>query len=258
MLGSVVFLALTSVLPQSAMLSYGWRIPFLLSFLMVAVGLALRLKVDETPLFRKAKERGLLVAVPSRDTFRKYWREVLLGTVIAGSLGTIFYVGAVLLPTYYSLLGLSPSSVFLGAFAFAASEVTFVFVGGALGDAAGRKPVLLIANGLPLLAVYPVFLFHSVATFFAAMVLFGFFHGVGYSPLAALIAEIFPTNVRYTGSSSAYQFGNAFLGGPASYVSADLGSLSVLLYPLYMIVLSVITLGFILRARESKEVSMEG
>jgi len=110
LLGSLVFLGLSTTLSQAEMLSFGWRIPFLLSFLMVGIGLVIRLRVDETALFVRVKERGMLLSFPSGEMFRKYWRELLLGTVVAGALGTVFYVGAILLPVFYKLTGLNPFS----------------------------------------------------------------------------------------------------------------------------------------------------
>lgn len=257
LLGSLVFLGLSSTLSQAQMLSFGWRIPFLLSFLMVGVGLVIRLKVNESTLFMKVKEKGMLLSIPSGAMFKKYWKELLLGTVLAGALGTIFYVGAILLPVFYKLSGIIPASLsFEGTSLFAVADIITVFIGGWLADNVGRRPVLILANLLALITIYPAFIFRSVDSFFVMLLLFGIYHGMGYSPLAAMVSEIFPTNVRYTGASSSYQFGNSFLGGPASYISADLGSINYLLYPVYAVVLIIVTLGFLAKAKESKDVEI--
>ncbi|WOE51799.1 MFS transporter [Sulfuracidifex metallicus] len=258
LLGSLVFLALSSVLTKGQMFSFGWRIPFLLSFIMVVIGVTIRLKVDETSLFNQIKARGMILSFPSGEMFRKYWRELLLGTVVAGALGTIFYVGAVLLPVFYTLSKvISSTTSFEGIILFALADIAMVFAGGLISDKVGRRPLLLLSNLLALVSVYPVFIFRSQDIFFVALVMFGIFHGMGYSPLAAMISEIFPTNVRYTGSSSAYQFGNSFLGGPASYVSADLGTINYLLYPVYTAILIIATIAFLLKSKESKGIEME-
>jgi MFS family permease len=257
LLGSLVFLGLSTTLSQAEMLSFGWRIPFLLSFLMVGIGLVIRLRVDETALFMRVKERGMLLSFPSGEMFRKYWRELLLGTVVAGALGTVFYVGAILLPVFYKLTGAISSSLsFEGTALFAIADIVMVFAGGWLADKVGRRPILILANLLALITIYPAFIFRSVDSFFLMLLLFGIYHGMGYSPLAAMVSEIFPTNVRYTGASSSYQFGNSFLGGPASYVSADLGSVNYLLYPVYTVVLVIITLAFLAKSKESKGVEL--
>jgi Arabinose efflux permease len=201
LLGSLVFLGLSTTLSQAEMLSFGWRIPFLLSFLMVGIGLVIRLRVDETALFVRVKERGMLLPFPSGEMFRKYWRELLLGTVVAGALGTVFYVGAILLPVFYKLTGAISSSLsFEGTALFAIADIVMVFAGGWLADKVGRRPILILANLLALITIYPAFIFRSVDSFFLMLLLFGIYHGMGYSPLAAMVSEIFPTNVRYTGA----------------------------------------------------------
>lgn len=257
LMGSIVFLILSSLLPKSQMYSYGWRIPFLLSFLMAGIGLLIRAKVDETPLFRKAKESGVILDFPLAEMVGKWWRQLLLGTVVAGSLGTIFYVGAVLLPLVYKSTGvIGAQEAFLGTAFFASIEVLSVFLGGFLGDKIGRRTLVILSNFLALLSIYPAFLFRDHILFFIFMGLYGIYHGLSYSPLAALVSEVFPTNVRYTGSSSAYQFGNSFIGGPASYVSAYLGSFDLYLYPVYAVVLSLITIGVVYKSKETKDVEL--
>ncbi|AWR98592.1 MFS transporter [Metallosphaera hakonensis] len=257
LLGSLLFLVLSLLLPRSAMFSFGWRIPFLVSFVLVIIGLAVRLKVDETRLFKEVKERGDILAFPSSKMFKRYWKELLLGTVFAGSLGTIFYVGAILLPLVYQLSGTVTSSLsFLGITLFAVMDILFVFLGGIFSDSLGRKPVLLLSNLLSIALIYPVFMFKSILVFYLALFLYGAFHGLSYSPLAALLSEIFPTNIRYTGSSSAYQFGNSFIGGPASYASTYLGSVDYLLYPVYLVVVSAVTIILILRMKETRTVEL--
>ncbi|WP_218185304.1 MFS transporter [Sulfuracidifex metallicus] len=159
LLGSLVFLALSSVLTKGQMFSFGWRIPFLLSFIMVVIGVTIRLKVDETSLFNQIKARGMILSFPSGEMFRKYWRELLLGTVVAGALGTIFYVGAVLLPVFYTLSKvISSTTSFEGIILFALADIAMVFAGGLISDKVGRRPLLLLSNLLALVSVYPVFI----------------------------------------------------------------------------------------------------
>ncbi|MEB3691281.1 MAG: MFS transporter [Caldisphaeraceae archaeon] len=258
LIGSAVFLGLSMTLPSSAMYAYGWRIPFLGSFVMVAVGLAIRLKVSETKLFEEIRKVGKVLPTPSTVMFKKYWKELTIGTILAGSVGTVFYVGAILIPLVYKLNGaITSSASFLGLIIFAILDIIFVFLSGYIADKVGRRPMLILSNLLPIIAVYPAFLFRTYSMFFTMMVLFGIFHGLGYSPLAAMLSEIYPTNIRYTGSSSSYQYGNSFLGGPASYVSSDLGAINFFLYPVYMIILAAITIGIVAKVKETKDISLE-
>jgi MFS family permease len=239
------------------MLSVSWRIPFLLSFLLTVIGLIIRLKVGETKAFEKVKENNEILQLPSRDLFKKYWKEVLVSTLLVGSLGTIFYVGAILVPAIMESLKVLP--VQLGFFAtllMGLMDSIFVFVGGVLSDVLGRKALLIISNVLGLILLYPSFYISNKITIVVMIAFYGVAHGLGYPPLAALISEIFPTNVKYSGSSSAYQFGNSFIGGPTSYVSDFLGSISYALYPLFALVVILISIGSLTLVRETKEVKI--
>lgn len=254
-LGSLVFLILSLITSQTFMLSIGWRIPFLLSFLLTVIGLIIRLKVEETKAFEKAKENNEILKFPTKELFKKNWREVLVGTILAGSLGTIFYVGAILVPAIMESLKMIPLQLgFLATLLMGLTDSIFVFVGGILSDIMGRKTLLIVSNVLGLILLYPSFYIHNEVAIVLMITLFGVAHGLGYAPLAALISEIFPTNVRYSGSSSAYQFGNSFIGGPASYVSDFLGSISYALYPLFALIVILISIGSLTKVKETKGV----
>lgn len=256
-LGSLVFLLLSSYTSSSFMLSVGWRIPFLLSFILTIIGLLIRLKVEETRAFEKAKEENKILEIPSKELFKRNWKEVLLGTLFAGSLGTIFYVGAILVPAVMESLKILPLQLgFLATLLMGLMDSIFVFIGGILSDKLGRKILILISNVIGLILLYPSFYIPNDLVIVALIATYGIAHGLGYSPLAALISEIFPTNVRYSGSSSAYQFGNSFIGGPASYVSDFLGSVSYALYPIFTLIIILISIASLYGIKETKEVKM--
>ena len=256
-LGSLVFLILSSVTSKSFMLSYGWRIPFLLSFLMTVIGVIIRLKVEETKAFMKAKEENKLVDVPSKVLFKNNWKEVLIGTVLSGSLGTIFYVGAILVPAVMESLNVIPVQLgFLATLLMGFFDSIFVFVGGILSDKIGRKVLIILSNVLGLVLLYPSFYIKNEFAIVALISIYGIAHGIGYSPLAAYISEIFPTNVRYSGSSASYQFGNSFIGGPASYVSDFLGTINYFLYPVFALMVILVSIGVIVKGKETKEISI--
>ncbi|BFI76828.1 MFS transporter [Sulfurisphaera ohwakuensis] len=254
-LGSLVFLVLSSFTSQSFMLSIGWRIPFLISFILTAIGILIRLEVEETIAFKKAKEENRILDIPSKELFKKNWKEVLIGTLLAGSLGTIFYVGAILVPGIMESLKILPVQLgFLATLLMGLTDSIFVFIGGVLSDKLGRKLLLILSNVIGLILLYPSFYITNDIIVVALIASYGIAHGLGYSPLAALISEIFPTNVRYSGSSSAYQFGNSFIGGPASYVSDFLGTISYALYPIFTLIIIVISLISLYKVKETKEI----
>jgi MFS family permease len=162
------------------MLSVGWRIPFLLSFLLTVIGLIIRLKVGETKAFEKVKENNEILQLPSRDLFKKYWKEVLVSTLLVGSLGTIFYVGAILVPAIMESLKVLP--VQLGFFAtllMGLMDSIFVFVGGVLSDVLGRKALLIISNVLGLILLYPSFYINNKIAIVVMIAFYGVAHGLG-------------------------------------------------------------------------------
>lgn len=256
-LGSIVFLILGAIIGQSAMVAWGWRIAFLISFLLLAIGFYVRYTLPETPVFEAAKREKAIVSVPAGVVFRKYWRELLLSTIIAGAVGTIWFTGSVTLPTIYRLFNvISPELQQIGILLFGLVEILFVFLGGPLSDRIGRRPAIYISSIIFLVVLYPVILYKSALIFFISMALLGIAHGIAYAPEGAMISEIFPTNVRYSGNSLAYQFGNAFIGGPQPYASIDLGAISYLLEPIYAVVFAVIAIVAAYKFRETRDVDL--
>lgn len=255
MLGSVVFLILSLLLPEQAMLSIGWRIPFLLSFAMMGIGVFIRLKVEETKEFIKAKENRELSTFPAKDLFKSHLPKIILGTLLAGSLGTIFYVGAVLLPAVMEELKIiSPSQGFTSTLLMGIFDAVFVFVGGMLSNYTNNRNLLILSNLIGLLLLYPSFYTRNPTIVVFMIACYGIAHGMGYSPLASTLSSFFPTKVRYSGSSSSYQFGNSFIGGPASYASEFFGSISYSLYPVYALIMTIIAISSLIVMRKEKVV----
>ncbi|GGP19119.1 MFS transporter [Thermocladium modestius] len=256
-LGAAAFYVLDAVLPQSQMFAYGWRIPYLLAFIILAIGIYIRERIPETPLFEAAQRERKIVRVPAKELFSKHWLPLLLGTLITGSSGTFFYVGAALIPSLFELLKVvTPSFAQIGVILFAVADIIFVFIGGMASERYGRRAMVIVANLIFLVIVYPSFYVKTAAAFLAFMFLYGVAHGTGYAPLGSMISEIFPTNVRYSGNSMAYQFGNAFVAGPASFVSLYLGAIAYPLYPVYAVVFSLIAIASAVKFRETKDISL--
>lgn len=256
-LGAVAFLILTTVLTNSAMYSYGWRIPYLLAFLVLAVGAFIRLRIPETPLFAAAEKERKIVKVPLKELFSKHKANLLLSTLIVASSGTIYYIGVSLIPTIFELDKIvTVHFAQIGIIGFALMEILFVFFGGILSDKIGRRMMAIIANVIFLVIVFPSLILKTAAAFIIFMLLYGISHGSGYTSEGDMISEIFPTNVRYTGNSFAYQFANAYIAGPAPYASLALGAFSFFLYPIYGIIFSVFAIASAIKIKETKGVSM--
>ncbi len=258
LLGTIAFLVLEFLLPSSAMYSYGWRIPFVLSFVIVVIGFLIRYRIKETPIFEAAKKEKQLSGLPAKQLFKRNWREVLAGTLIAGSSGNFFYFAISFLPVIFeSTKVITVDEGLIAIFIFAIADIIFVFVGGIVSDRYGRRPILLIANVVALVLLYPAIYLVSPIEFSVILAFFGLAHGLSYSPLAAFISEVFPTNVRYSGNSMSYQFGNAFIGGPAPYASDLLGGVFYPLYPVFTLIFIIIAFGVIIKSKETKNNSLE-
>ena len=256
-LGALAFLILNLALGKTAMESYGWRIPYLLAFLVLVVGIFIRFKIPETPLFEAARKEKLIVKVPIKELFADHKVSLLLSTFIVASSGTIYYVGVALIPTlFYHFKVIDLNQLQIGVILFALMEILFVFAGGVLSDMLGRRTMAIAANLIFIIIVFPSILVRTLASYYVFMALYGISHGSGYTSEGDMISEIFPTNVRYTGNSFAYQFANAYIAGPAPYASLALGSLSVFLYPVYGLFFSVVAIISAIKFKETKDVAM--
>lgn len=258
-LASVAFLILAAIYPSSVMYSWGWRIPFLLSFIVLAVGLYLRARIPETIIFEAVKKEKKIVKVPLIELFRDKNNvlNVIYGILIVGSSSSIFYVGSVLVPALYEITNVvSAHYATLGILLFGAVNIVTVFFGGILSDKFGRRP-MLIAQAVSFLAIiYFAIIYKTPTSFLVFLGLLSFAHGLGYTAEGVIVTELFPANVRYTGNSFTYQFGNAYIGGVAPYASLALGSISYFLYPLFGVIFAVTAIPVALKVKETNKISL--
>ncbi|KJE48879.1 MULTISPECIES: MFS transporter [Acidiplasma] len=258
LIGVFIFFPLAYYLPASAMIAYGWRIPFLFSFVILIIGAFIRLKVSETPVFENEIKSKKIQKSPFKVLMKRHWKGVLTGTILAGSSGNFFYFAIALLPVLMEEIYKMPVYFgLIGTAIFGIADIIFVFMGGMISDAKGRKIIIAFANILALVIIYPSVYLVSDYYFIIFITLFGVAHGLSYSPLGAMISEIFPADVRYSGNSAAYQYGNSFIGGPAPYVSDYLGGISYVLYPVFTVIFILIALGTVIKTGETRNLSMD-
>jgi MFS family permease len=258
LLGSIAYYALGGTLSAGAMSTYGWRIPFLLSLPFGIIALVIRLRISETRLFGEVKSRGMVARLPLADLFRHHKCRLLLGTLIVGSSGTIFYVGATLLPVVFELLKvITIQSAQVGIAILALAEIVAVFAGGVVSDRIGRRPLIWVANVGLLALVYPAFYSQNAMAFFVGMAIFGATHGLQYAPMGALISEVLPTNIRASGSSLTYQLGNSLIAGPAPFISSLVGTFAFFLYPIYAVFWALVAIGAVSFTPETKDSTLE-
>jgi MFS family permease len=249
------FLIATAVLGLSLKISgdqflvWGWRIPFILSILPVLVGLYIRLKIDETPVFQKVKEKAAGARMPLMTAVTRYPRQIIFaaGAFVLVS-GPYYIIVSFVLSYGTTTLGVAREVMLTGVLIASAVQI-FSCIGFAwLSDFVGRRPVLFGGGIFMLIYAYPMFWLVNTAdpvTIWLAMSLGLFAFGALYGPIAAYFAELFVANVRYSAASLGYQMGQVLGGGLAPFVSQALLGFSGGEYwpvPLYMMLLTVIGL----------------
>ena len=257
LMGSILVLLLTTVLPEDALVSWGWRIPFLFAGPLGIVGLYIRLRLEDTPEFRTLKESGEVARSPLRESITENWKQILqvVGLVIIQNVG--FYVVLSYMTTYFQdPLGFSPTAASLSTTITLLVGMALIPPLGALSDRVGRKPLLLASCIGYVVLTYPLFLLLNTGNLFAAIlaqVALGALLAVFISTSIAALTELFPTRVRYGGFSIGYNLSVAIFGGSspylAQYVVSSTGSP---LSPAFIVIIAAVaTLLVVLTIRET-------
>jgi len=257
LLGSLTVTGLETLLSESAMNSYGWRIPFLIAGVLGVVGLYIRMRLGDTPEFETLRDEGEVSTSPLKEAFTTSWRPILqiAGLVVIHNVG--FYIVFTYLPTYFTkTLEFTKTNAFVSI--IIASTVAIILIPplGALSDRIGRKPLLIAgAVGFALFA-YPLFMLlntGSLAAAIAAHAALAAIESVFVSASLAAGVELFATRVRSSGYSIGYNVSVAIFGGTAPYVAtwlvAETGN--ELAPAFYVIAAAIITLATIMTMRET-------
>jgi metabolite-proton symporter len=223
LLSSSTFLLLSKNLSDAKFFSYGWRIPFIASALLVVVGLYVRLKISETPDFIKVIEKNERVKLPMAVVFRKQGRSLLLATLIAITTFVLFYLMTVFTLSWGTLSLHYPRSGFLtvqlvSVLFFALS----IPISATLADRRGRGNVLILATiGILIFGLFFSVLFQAGnwPLTFGFLGIGMFLMGLTYGPLGTALSEIFPASVRYTGASLAFTLAGILGASIAPYLA---------------------------------------
>ncbi|WP_084963639.1 MFS transporter [Thermoactinospora rubra] len=206
--------SLMSALGEDALHSWGWRVPFIVSAVLVLVGLFIRLRVEESPVFEQTEKTG----VPIKEVFRVSWRSVLLGVgTLPVAIGG-YYILTTFLLSYATGASVGESEqMILNGLSFAAFVELVATLGIAwLGDRLGSRKVavwFLVATAALAVPQFAVLGSHNAFLIFLMLGLMRLATSGTYGPMAAILAEMFPPQVRYTGISLAYQGAGAIFGG---------------------------------------------
>jgi metabolite-proton symporter len=211
-----IFLLLQQ-LPEADFLAWGWRVPFLFSIVLVFVGLFIRLRIMESPVFAELKESRQVVKVPALELLRSDTRNVLLAAGMYCAHGVLFYAMTVYTLAYTtSAYGLSRNTYLIGVTAAGAVQLITIPFFGALSDKVGRRAVIIFGTLFIMAFAVPLnFLITSevpVLMWLAVVIGICLGHNAVYSPTAALYSEMFPAHVRYSGVSLGNQLGGAIAG----------------------------------------------
>jgi metabolite-proton symporter len=225
-LGTGFLYIMSWALTDAQFQSWGWRIPFLFSIVMVAIGLYIRLRILETPMFAQRLKENKISRLPSIEVIKDHWKPILLSAFARMSEQAPFYVITAFTLTYLTETeGYSKTFALSAILSAAAVELVAVPFFGHLSDTLGRKKVYL--TGAAITGVYGFVLFAALGSGIAIVAFLGMLvalipHGMQYGPQASLIAEAFPTNLRYAGAGMGYQLASVVAGGPAPLVATYL------------------------------------
>ncbi len=249
-LSSGVFWLLLHVMSQESLLAWGWRIPFVASIILIAVGLWVRLSITETPAFQKAIDKQERVEVPVVELFRNHKRSLVLGTFVALATFVLFYIGSAYLLSYNVKILKLPfvealEVQLLGSVLFG----LFIPLAGKLAERFGRREVLILTTVLigAFSFLLPGLMTGGESGIFVFVILAMALMGMTYGLIGTALAAPFPTKVRYTGSSITFNFAGIFGASLAPYIATWLQANYGMTYVGYYLGLSaVITLVCIL------------
>jgi metabolite-proton symporter len=286
-IANVIFLVASYTLTPEAFQSWGWRVPFLLSAVMVIIGLYVRLKLIETPAFTKVLEYNEVAKLPLGRVFKTSWRQLILGTFIMLATYVLFY----LMTTFTLTYGTRPASLeaakaaaekagkpmsdaaaaaFVPGLGYTRNDFLwmliagvvffgiFTLVSGPLAEKYGRRKMLIaVTAGIFAFGLLFVPLFSGGFVGTMALLVIGFsLMGLTFGPMGALLPELFPTNVRYTGSAVSYNVSSILGAAVAPFIAVALWELadgSPVLVGVYLTAMAVLTLIALFVSTETRD-----
>lgn len=218
---------LVQLMPEEQLQSFGWRIPFLFSAVLIAVGMVIRLRITESPEFETIKQSRKEPRVPLVELLRSSKKSLAIGVFSLVGSNTLFYIASVYLLSYgTSALTLDRGTILLAISVGAFLNVFAIPAVAILADRYGRRTMMLVGSAVTSICAFPIFwIINSGATaaiYVALIVAFPIAHSFVYATVSGFIATLFPAEVRFTGSSLAYQIGGIISSAPAPILATML------------------------------------
>ena len=262
-LGNVVLLAIAAVISDTAFITWGWRVPFLLSVVLIGIAIYINLRLEETVAFEHVKETHTEARMPVLDVFRTYPKQVTLAAgAMIGITGT-YYVMTTYVTSYGpGVLGTSRSAILTAVLLSAVFSIPALMFFAWLSDYWGRRGIYMLGAVLTGLWSFPAFWLIDTASVFLiliALAVYQIVFSMMYGPQGALFAEMFGTRVRYSGASIGYQIGGMLGGALAPIIATALfaatgSSISI---AAYMAVVCAISLVSVFLITESYQTDLE-
>jgi MFS transporter, MHS family, shikimate and dehydroshikimate transport protein len=263
-LANLLFAYFSASRTEAEFLAGAWRVPFLLSAILVVIGLFIRMQISEPPAFASVKASRTEAKMPVLDAIRDHPKEVAVAFGARFAENGIFYVYTVFVLAYATQrLQVPLMAVLNGVLVAAAVELIAIPAFGALSDLLGRRPVYLFGAGLSLVWAFPFFwLIDTRQTAFIWLGIVGLAvgHSAMYGPQASFFAELFGTRVRYSGASLGYQLSSVFAGGLSPIIATALLAAYNSFVPIavYMVGMAILTLVSVWWATETMRQDMAG
>jgi MHS family shikimate/dehydroshikimate transporter-like MFS transporter len=226
LLSTSIFALVRWAIPEGAFQAYGWRIPFLLSAVLVVVGYYVRQKILESPAFQQVKASHTQSRKPLVDVVKAYPRQLLVGAGMRAAENVIFPVFTVVVLSYGASVGIAEGTLLTGVIISSAVGLLSIPFWAAVSDRYSRRTVYMAGAMFSTLFAFPFFWLvntgASVLIWLAMLLGINVGHNLMYGPQATLFAELFGTRVRYSGVSIVYQITAVFAGGLAPLIATAL------------------------------------
>jgi len=252
-----------ATLPEADFLSWGWRVPFLFSAVLIAVGLFIRLRIAETPAFQKIKEEQDVARIPLADLLANHRRELLISIGLKISEVAWVYVMTVFIIAYGAgNLGLPRTLILNAILAAALLEFATMPLFGWMSDKVGRRLMFIAGALVSAVCAFAVFALlgtkNPTVVVVSIAVIVSLTHAIMFGPEAAYLPELFGTKTRYTGCSIGCQVAAAISGGLAPVVATGLLGWTGATWPIsiYLVALAAITLAAALASKETKDLDL--